>query len=513
VAPTATITTLSATTATVTTLVAPTATITNAIVAGIAALSTANVIGPLTIGLTSYTTTTSPSPLITIAGSYMKTSVGPVYAEDSWTIQNVIGSAGPNNTSNLAFTHVGADSTGDASVLMPNLTVSAGNVPFAGSLTPGDVVVARSASSGLIAFGTSATVTVGGLSYWSWDGTNMNLGAGGLALAAPYGFTSYGATIKGNCAISTQLNVGTASAAMTGGSGAVGDLSVARSADTGAIFFGSSATIAVGSGSYWYWDSAHMVLGTPYLELQGTGATLLLNTDASISRLSAGVIGIGNGTPGSTAGELVATNVQASWNGSLGVVSPGDMVAARSANTGVLYFGTGANAYWYFDGTNMNWSGGPLSAPGGTVGQTHAASSGTAISAIAVNGGIVTTFTVASDARLKTVKGSYARGLKELLSFTPRVFRWNEKGSEHTGLDTTTEHIGYIAQEVQAHMPETITGTETSKDGATEYLAFDKGPIYAAMHNAIRELNARIVALEAKLEAAEVRLGPTPVAK
>jgi hypothetical protein len=80
-------------------------------------------------------------------------------------------------------------------------------------------------------------------------------------------------------------------------------------------------------------------------------------------------------------------------------------------------------------------------------------------------------------------------------------------------LDTTTEHIGYIAQEVQAHVPETITGTETSKDGATEYLAFDKGPIYAAMHNAIRELNARIVALEAKLEAAEVRLGPTPVAK
>ena len=417
----------------------------------------------------------------------MKTSVGPVYAEDSWTIQNVIGSAGPNNTSNLVFTHVGADSTGDASVLMPNLTVSAGNVPFAGSLTPGDAVVARSASSGLIAFGTSATVTVGGLSYWYWDGTNMNLGVGGLALAAPYGFTSYGATIKGNCAISTQLNVGTASAVMTG-SGNPGDMSVARSANTGVVYFGSSATSAAGDGTYWYWDGNQMNLGP------------------------GGILCVG---------------------GAHGSLNPGDISASRSASSGLIAFGTnssvgaGGCSYWYWDGTNMNLgTGAGLVVPsaGGIGAVAVSASSNfyangaggvTAASHIyttfTFNEGLCTAVSDPSDSRLKTNTLQFTRGLSAIQKIDPISFNWNDEAVDHMGLDKTVRQYGFVAQNVETAIPEAIGREiahsqitnaegrlERKPNGKPDYKTVDTRTIVAALVNAVKELSAKVEALEAK---------------
>jgi hypothetical protein len=78
-------------------------------------------------------------------------------------------------------------------------------------------------------------------------------------------------------------------------------------------------------------------------------------------------------------------------------------------------------------------------------------------------------------------------------------YRWNAKGQAQTGLSGDQEFVGFIAQDVQRAIPEAITATEPSKDGTETYLSLDDRPIICALVNAIKELNARIVALEAKL--------------
>lgn len=118
------ITTATITTATisgngyVSTLVSPSATITTLTVSGNELIT-----GTETLGLTSYTAAITNSPQLVIAGSYQ--SATSTFLEDSWTIQDVIGS-GTNGTSTLTFTHSG--SSGAASVSVPLLTCSAFNV-------------------------------------------------------------------------------------------------------------------------------------------------------------------------------------------------------------------------------------------------------------------------------------------------------------------------------------------------------------------------------------------------
>ncbi len=63
-------------------------------------------LGTPVVGLASYTVAVSNSPALTVAGSYQNTS-GPTYNEDSWTIQDVVGS-GTNGTSTLTLAHSGS---------------------------------------------------------------------------------------------------------------------------------------------------------------------------------------------------------------------------------------------------------------------------------------------------------------------------------------------------------------------------------------------------------------------
>lgn len=76
--------------------------------------------GTLTLGLSSYTTAITSSPSLVVAGSYESAST-PTYAEDSWTIQDVIGT-GVNGTSTLTLTHSG--STGQASFALTSTTAA-----------------------------------------------------------------------------------------------------------------------------------------------------------------------------------------------------------------------------------------------------------------------------------------------------------------------------------------------------------------------------------------------------
>lgn len=94
--------------------------------------------------------------------------------------------------------------------------------------------------------------------------------------------------------------------------------------------------------------------------------------------------------------------------------------------------------------------------------------------------------TTSSDARLKHVDGPFARGLADVVKLEPVLYHW--LGS--SGLDTTTQYAGFVAQDVRVAIPEAIT---EGKDGI---LALQDRPIIAAVVNSVKELDQRSAILE-----------------
>ena len=117
--------------------------------------------------------------------------------------------------------------------------------------------------------------------------------------------------------------------------------------------------------------------------------------------------------------------------------------------------------------------------------------------------------TASSDASLKTVTGTFTRGLADVLKLTPRTYHWNEK----SGMDTEDENVGFIAQEVLESIPEAVGQYRTSEvevDGKkikkrekAELLTLSDRPLIAALVNAVRELNEKNTSLEARVAALE----------
>ena len=100
------------------------------------------------------------------------------------------------------------------------------------------------------------------------------------------------------------------------------------------------------------------------------------------------------------------------------------------------------------------------------------------------------TWTNASDARLKKNIQQIKYGLDTVLAAQPRSFN---------RVDVGGEYIGFIAQELQAQIPEVVYGNEDTK------YSVDYGSLVAVAFRAIQEqqaiitsLNARITALESK---------------
>jgi len=116
-----------------------------------------------------------------------------------------------------------------------------------------------------------------------------------------------------------------------------------------------------------------------------------------------------------------------------------------------------------------------------------------------------TTWTNASDLRLKDIHGDYEYGLEEVLKL--HTVRYNYKKDNPLGLPADFDKTGFIAQEVQKVIPDAV---KERKDG---YLELNVDPIHWAVVNAVKELfhrwfddskdlHSKIAALEAK--AAEV---------
>jgi hypothetical protein len=89
--------------------------------------------------------------------------------------------------------------------------------------------------------------------------------------------------------------------------------------------------------------------------------------------------------------------------------------------------------------------------------------------------------TASSDERLKDIQGTFDRGLDEILTLNPVLYKWNATST----LEQVNTYAGFTAQDVQASIPEAA-----GLDGRG-YLTLSDRPILAASVNAIKELNAR----------------------
>lgn len=91
-----------------------------------------------------------------------------------------------------------------------------------------------------------------------------------------------------------------------------------------------------------------------------------------------------------------------------------------------------------------------------------------------------------SDERLKTLIVPFTEGLDVIMNISPIRYHWNVI----SGMETMHEYVGFSAQNVQAALP------EGAGQNAKGYLSIQDRAISAALVNAIKELEARIVALE-----------------
>lgn len=91
-----------------------------------------------------------------------------------------------------------------------------------------------------------------------------------------------------------------------------------------------------------------------------------------------------------------------------------------------------------------------------------------------------TTWTVASDARLKDITGPYDSGLAEIAALQPVRFHYAVGNAR--GHDPEPEYVGFIAQQAQAVFPEAVS------EGADGYLDFNMHAVNVAMVNAIQTL-------------------------
>jgi hypothetical protein len=116
------------------------------------------------------------------------------------------------------------------------------------------------------------------------------------------------------------------------------------------------------------------------------------------------------------------------------------------------------------------------------------------------------TWSAISDRRLKQDIAPYERGLAAVLELNPVRFRFNGRGVSDDGV----LHYGLMADEVEAVVPEVVGETDLAAGPDSESMlvkTVDPGRLTYALINAVKELTARVVALEVALEARSAARG------
>ena len=102
------------------------------------------------------------------------------------------------------------------------------------------------------------------------------------------------------------------------------------------------------------------------------------------------------------------------------------------------------------------------------------------------------TFVDASDEKIKKDIADITYGIDVVKALSPRKYKMK---------DTNKEEIGFIAQEVEAHVPEVVT-TGTNPNNV-EQKGLSYGHLTAVLTKALQEAVAKIETLEARITALE----------
>lgn len=109
------------------------------------------------------------------------------------------------------------------------------------------------------------------------------------------------------------------------------------------------------------------------------------------------------------------------------------------------------------------------------------------------------TWIIASDARIKTNVVEYSKGLAEICQIRPITYDYNGKA----GFAAGPGGVSIIAQEIQPIFPECVGSfkgkLEENDEQETDILNYNGHAITFALINAVKELNAKVEALEARV--------------
>jgi hypothetical protein len=345
------------------------------------------------------------------------------------------------------------------------------------------------------------------------DSNNLNIGAGG--------FTTTG-----------QINVGTviASGTVQAGSGIFQGLG-ATPIFTGTV---SNATLYMRPAGYanssaeWRFDYDGNIKniygwfsGNTWRALAAAGGNMIIGGDAGAAT-NIYLRPIYNQTPGVT----VDTGGHVTCSGQL---TTGSQILAGNgtytSNGGIILGTGGVSTMWLRPSGAGSTTGQATIAQGGNSNWSHDSQAKPTAGQWA--GG--------SDARIKTVLRDYTAGLDAILALQPKVFTYkgndtlhppdedpalafqNEDGNTKLiGKEYTTvpyrmsthyelardgaERVGMVAQDIETVLPETVTPIAGYIDGqpVDDMRIFDPTNIMYALVNAVKELTARVEALEAR---------------
>jgi hypothetical protein len=295
-------------------------------------------------------------------------------------------------------------------------------------------------------------------------------------------------TINGTSGITTPGVNSTASNTL---GDAVGDT---LNVGNGTIVTDSSGNVGIGtsSPSSFYSEARQLVVGSGS---GGQGITIYAGT-ASQSRLM-----FADGTSGS---DIYTGFVQYDHSSNaLAFGTNGGTERMRIDSSGNLLVGTTSAIAKFF----VSGAGTPLTAihnSGGTSGYysmmqfRNNANDGEVGSIVRVNDSSVA-YNTSSDYRLKENIQPMQNALGVVAQLNPVTYTWKADGSDGQG---------FIAHELQAIVPDCVTGEKDAVDaeGKPVYQGIDTSFLVATLTKAIQELSAKNDALEARLTAAEEQI-------
>jgi hypothetical protein len=120
------------------------------------------------------------------------------------------------------------------------------------------------------------------------------------------------------------------------------------------------------------------------------------------------------------------------------------------------------------------------------------------VGTITTNGSSTTAYNTSSDYRLKEDIAPMTGALNTVSALKPVTYKWKSDGSAGQG---------FIAHELQAIVPDCVTGTKDGldKDGNPEYQGVDVSFLVATLTAAIQEQQTIINDLKSRIEALEAK--------